>query len=86
MIGFARATIQTLQVRCRTQLGFGDEDVKAIRTIHSRCWEEVSKGEKKYWHLTPQNMKIFKNQINTPYKDWVKIKDFERQSKGRRYR
>ena len=78
MIGFARATIQTLQVRCRTQLGFGDEDVKTIRTIHSRCWEEVSKGDKKYWHLTPQNMKIFKNQINTPFKDWVKIKDFEK--------
>ena len=45
MIGFARATAETLKNRCITQLGFSTEDVKAIRTIHeigrASCRERV---------------------------------------------
>ena len=78
MIGFARATAETLKNRCIKQLGFSTEDVKSIRTIHARCWEEVAKDEHKYYLLKPENMRYFQKLINLPYKDWVKIKDFEK--------
>ena len=80
MIGFAKATAETLKNRCIKKLGFSDEDVKTIRTIHARCWEEVAKDEIKYYLLKPENMKYFQSLINTPYKDWVKIKEIEKGS------
>ena len=34
MIGFAKATVTTLQERAKNKLGFTDDQVKSIKTIH----------------------------------------------------
>ena len=82
MIGFAKATAETLKSRCIKQLNFSKDDTEAIKTIHAKCWEEVGKDDKTYSILTPDNQRYFLDLINLPQRDWVKIKDFKEQKFG----
>ena len=75
LIGFARTTAEVLKNRCRKELGFTDDQVEAIRTIHSLCLNEFPAPKPKLFGSTQQ--KQFRMLINIPVSEWPKADEFD---------
>jgi len=43
LVGYARATATTLQLRCKNEFGFEEEDLDSIRTLHALCKRALPK-------------------------------------------
>ena len=75
LIGFARTTAEVLKHRCRKELGFTDDQVEAIRTIHSLCLNEIPDPKPKLFGSAQQ--KQFRMLINIPVSEWPKADEFD---------
>ena len=43
LVGYARATATTLQLRCKNEFNFEEEELDSIRTIHALCKQALPK-------------------------------------------
>jgi len=75
LIGFARTTAEVLKQRCQKELGFTEEQVEAIRTIHSLCFNEFPAPKPKLFGKSQK--KQFRMLINIPTSEWPKADEFD---------
>ena len=76
LIGYARATVSTLQDRCRNEFGFNEEELDSITTLHSRCKDALPKELK---ILSSADKKYLNRILNWPRSEWVTIEQYKKQ-------
>jgi superfamily I DNA/RNA helicase len=75
LVGYARATATTLQIRCKNEFDFEDEDLDSIRTIHSLCKNVLPK---ELQLLTVSDKKYLNKVLNWPKSEWLSKEDYQR--------
>ena len=75
LIGYARATATTLQIRCRKEFGFEEDDLGSIRTLHSLCKRALPK---ELQLITNSDEKYLNRILNWPKSEWLSKENFEK--------
>jgi len=76
LVGYARATASTLQMRCEKEFDFKPEDLDSIRTLHSLCKNALPKGLKL---LTNSDKKYLNKILNRPRSEWLSREQYKQQ-------
>ena len=76
LVGYARATATTLQLRCKNEFAFEDEELDSIRTLHSLC-KKVLPNELQL--LTTSDKKYLNRILNWPKSDWATREQYKQQ-------
>ena len=75
-MGYARATATTLQLRCKNEFNFEEEELDSIRTIHSLCKETLPK---EFQLLTNSDKKYLNKILNWPRSQWSTREQYKQQ-------
>ena len=76
LVGYARATATTLQLRCKNEFNFEEEELDSIRTIHSLCKETLPK---EFQLLTNSDKKYLNKILNWPKSQWSTREQYKQQ-------
>ena len=76
LVGYARATATTLQLRCKNEFNFEEEELDSIRTIHSLCKETLPK---EFQLLTNSDKKYLNKILNWPRSQWSTREQYKQQ-------
>ena len=76
LVGYARATATTLQIRCKDEFNFREEELDSIRTIHSLCKEALPR---ELQLLTSSDKKYLNKILNWPKSDWLTREQYKKQ-------
>ena len=76
LVGYARATATTLQLRCKNEFKFEEEELDSIRTIHSLCKETLPK---ELQLLTNSDKKYLNKILNWPRSQWSTREQYKQQ-------
>ena len=76
LVGYARATATTLQLRCKNEFNFEEEDLESIRTIHSLCKDTLPK---ELQLLTNSDKKYLNKILNWPKSEWCTREQYKQQ-------
>ena len=76
LVGYARATATTLQLRCKNEFNFEEEELDSIRTIHSLCKETLPK---ELQLLTNSDKKYLNKILNWPRSQWSTREQYKQQ-------
>ena len=68
LVGYARATATTLQLRCRKEFGFEEDDLDSIRTLHALCKDKLPK---ELQLITNADKKYLNKILNWPKSEWL---------------
>ena len=76
LVGYARATATTLQLRCKDEFNFKEEELDSIRTLHSLCKNALPK---ELQLLTNSDKKYLNRILNWPQSEWVTREQYKKQ-------
>ena len=76
LVGYARATATTLQIRCKDEFNFKEEELDSIRTLHSLCKNALPK---ELQLLTNSDKKYLNRILNWPQSEWVTREQYKKQ-------
>ena len=76
LVGYARATATTLQIRCKDEFNFKEEELESIRTLHSLCKNALPK---ELQLLTSSDKKHLNRILNWPQSEWVTRELYKKQ-------
>jgi len=76
LVGYAKATATTLQIRCRDEFNFKEEELESIRTIHALCKSALPK---ELQLLTSSDKKYLNKILNWPKSDWATLEQYRKQ-------
>jgi DNA helicase-2/ATP-dependent DNA helicase PcrA len=76
LVGYARATASTLQIRCKDEFNFKEEELDSIRTIHSLCKNALPKELQLF---TVSDEKYLNRVLNWPKSDWVTREQYKKE-------
>ena len=76
LVGYARATATTLQLRCKDEFNFKEEELDSIRTLHSLCKNALPK---ELQLLTNSDKKYLNRILNWPRSEWVTREQHKKQ-------
>ena len=75
LVGYARATATTLQIRCRKEFGFEEDDLGSIRTLHALCKDKLPKDLQL---ITNADKKYLNKILNWPKSEWLSKQNYEK--------
>jgi DNA helicase-2/ATP-dependent DNA helicase PcrA len=78
LVGYARATATTLQLRCKNEFGFEEEDLDSIRTLHALCKRALPK---ELQLLTTSDETYLNKVLNWPKSDWLTREQYKQHRK-----
>ena len=78
LVGYARATATTLQIRCKDEFNFKEEELDSIRTLHSLSKDALPK---ELQLLSNADKKYLNRILNFPKSDWVTREQYKKQIK-----
>jgi len=76
LVGYARATATTLQIRCKDDFNFKEEELDSIRTLHSLCKDALPK---ELQLLSNADKKYLNRILNWPRSEWVTREQYKKQ-------
>ena len=76
LVGYARATATTLQLRCKNEFNFNEDDLGSIRTLHALCKDELPR---ELQLINNADKKYLNKILNWPKSDWSTREEYKQQ-------